>query len=65
MHEALANVLADQPDRRAWHRAALLSGEHEDIAQELEQAATRAQRRGAIAVAVSAMSRAAISRRTG
>ena len=59
MHEALANVLADQPDRRAWHRAALLSGEHEEIALELEQAATRAQRRGAIAVAVSAMRRAA------
>jgi DNA-binding CsgD family transcriptional regulator len=59
VHEALANVLADQPDRRAWHRAALLTGEHEDIAQELEQAATRAQRRGAIAVAVSAMRRAA------
>ena len=32
VHEALAKVLADQPDRRAWHRAALLSGEHEDIA---------------------------------
>jgi hypothetical protein len=42
VHEALANVLADQPDRRAWHRAALLSGEHEEIAQELEQAANRA-----------------------
>jgi DNA-binding CsgD family transcriptional regulator len=59
VHEALANVLADQPDRRAWHRAALLSGEHEEIALELEHAATRAQRRGAIAVAVSAMRRAA------
>ncbi len=39
-HEALATVLADQPDRRAWHRAALLSGEHEDIALELEEAGT-------------------------
>ena len=27
VHEALADVLHDQPDRRAWHRAALLSGE--------------------------------------
>jgi AAA ATPase domain len=27
-HEALADVLVDHPDRRAWHRAALLSGEH-------------------------------------
>jgi DNA-binding CsgD family transcriptional regulator len=58
VHEALADVLADQPDRRAWHRAALLSGEHEDIALELERAAARAQRRGAIAVAVSALRRA-------
>ena len=59
VHQALANVLADQPDRRAWHRAALLSGEHEEVAQELENAATRAHRQGAIAVAVSAMRRAA------
>ncbi|HEY2201074.1 MAG TPA: AAA family ATPase, partial [Solirubrobacteraceae bacterium] len=59
VHEALANVLADQPDRRAWHRAALLSGEHEDVALELEEAAHRAQRFGAVAVAVSAMRRAA------
>lgn len=57
-HEALANVLADHPDRRAWHRAALLSGEHEDIALELEEAGLRARRRGAIAVAVSALRRA-------
>ena len=34
-HEALATVLADQPDRRAWHRAALRAGEHEDIALDL------------------------------
>jgi DNA-binding CsgD family transcriptional regulator len=59
VHEALADVLADQPDRRAWHRAALLSGEHEEIALELEQAAARAQQRGAVAVAVSALRRAA------
>src|SRR5215831_15854111 len=59
VHEALADVLADQPDRRAWHRAALLSGEHEEIALELEEAATRAQQRGAVAVAVSALRRAA------
>ena len=38
VHEAWRSVLADQPDRRAWHRAALLSGEHEEIALELEQA---------------------------
>jgi DNA-binding CsgD family transcriptional regulator len=59
VHDALANVLQDQPDRRAWHRAALLSGEHEDVAQELEEAAARARRRGAVPVAVIAMRRAA------
>ncbi len=59
VHEALADVLDDQPDRRAWHRAALLSGEHEDIALELEEAGARARRRGAVPVAVTAMRRAA------
>ena len=59
VHEALASVLHDQPDRRAWHRAALVSGEHEDIALELEEAGARARRRGAVAVAVSALRRAA------
>ncbi len=59
VHDALADRLADQPDRRAWHRAALLSGEHEDVASELEEAASRARRRGAVPVAVTAMRRAA------
>lgn len=59
VHEALATVLRDQPDRRAWHRAALLAGEHEDIALELEDAGARARRRSAIPVAVTAMRRAA------
>jgi DNA-binding CsgD family transcriptional regulator len=59
VHQALATVLADQPDRRAWHRAALQAGEHEDIALDLEAAGERAQQRGAIAVAVAAMRRAA------
>jgi DNA-binding CsgD family transcriptional regulator len=58
-HEALATVLADQPDRRAWHRAALQAGEHEDIALDLEAAGERARQRGAVAVAVAAMRRAA------
>jgi DNA-binding CsgD family transcriptional regulator len=59
VHEALAHVLEDQPDRRAWHRAALLSGEHEEIAVELEAAGARARQRGAIPVAVTALRRAA------
>jgi hypothetical protein len=58
VHEALANVL-EHEDRRAWHRAALLSGEHEDVALELEAARARAHQRGALPVAVTAMRRAA------
>ena len=59
VHEALAEVLRADPDRRAWHRAALISGTHEQIADELEEAARRARRRGALAVAVTALQRAA------
>jgi DNA-binding CsgD family transcriptional regulator len=58
-HRALAGVLDDQPDRRAWHRAALLAGEDEAVALELEAAGSRARRRGALAVAVTALRRAA------
>ena len=59
VHEALADVLADEPDRRVWHRAALISGEHESVAVELEGAAARARRRGATGVAVTALRRSA------
>src|SRR6516225_8027236 len=59
VHEALAEVLRAEPDRRVWHRAALISGTHEEIASELEEAAGRARRRGALAVAVTALQRAA------
>ena len=58
VHEALAATLEADPDRRAWHRAALLSGTHEELARELEEAGTRARRRGAIDVAVTALRRA-------
>jgi hypothetical protein len=54
VHEALAEVLRGEPDRRVWHRAALISGTHEEIAADLEEAAGRARRRGALAVALTA-----------
>jgi DNA-binding CsgD family transcriptional regulator len=57
-HAAWAKVLADQPERRVWHRASALVGPDEQIATELEQAARRARRRGAISVAVGALERA-------
>jgi DNA-binding CsgD family transcriptional regulator len=59
IHEALAEILRADPDRRVWHRAALIGGMHEEIANELEEAARRARQRGAIAVAITALQRAA------
>lgn len=58
-HAALAQVLASQPDRQVWHRAAATLGPDEQVAADLEEAAARARRRGAVAVAVAALHRAA------
>ena len=58
-HEALAEALSDEPDRRVWHRAALIRGTQEAVAVELEDAGRRARRRGAISVAAAALRRAA------
>jgi DNA-binding CsgD family transcriptional regulator/tetratricopeptide (TPR) repeat protein len=58
VHAALAEVLAGQPDRQVWHRAAGAMGPDEQVAAELEDAAGRAERRGAIAIAISALHRA-------
>jgi DNA-binding CsgD family transcriptional regulator len=57
-HAAWAGMLTYQPDRRVWHRAAALVGPDESVAAELDAAATRARRRGAIGVAVNALERA-------
>ena len=58
VHEALAETLEAEPDRRVWHRAALITGAHEDVALELEEAGRRARRRGATGVAATALRRA-------
>lgn len=58
-HAALAETLAGLPDRSVWHRAASTVGTDEAVASDLEAAATRARRRGASAVAVAALERAA------
>ena len=59
VHEALADTLQAEPDRRVWHRAALIAGPQEDVAVELEKAGRRARRRGAVSVAATALRRAA------
>src|SRR5436190_23821892 len=45
-HEALATVLVDQPDRRAWHRAVAAAEPDDEVAAELGAAAARALRLG-------------------
>ncbi|MGW3352478.1 ATP-binding protein [Nonomuraea rubra] len=57
-HAALAEVHADDPDRRTWHRAAI-GHQDESVAADLEGVAARARRRGAITVAVTALQRSA------
>ena len=58
-HAALAEELADEPDRAVWHRAAAAVGPDQTIADDLDAAAQRALNRGARDVAVSAFERAA------
>jgi DNA-binding CsgD family transcriptional regulator len=58
-HAALAGVLAGDPDRRAWHRAAAVVGKDPAVAIELEEAAGRARRRGDLVTAVAGYERAA------
>ncbi|MGW5385332.1 AAA family ATPase [Nocardia sp. NPDC003963] len=51
-HRALAEILRDAPDRRAWQRAAGVAGLDEEVAGELEEVAGRARHRGAAAAAL-------------
>ncbi|WP_173073868.1 helix-turn-helix transcriptional regulator [Phytohabitans rumicis] len=59
IHAAFAQVLADDADRRVWHRSAATTGPDEGVASELEAAAERARRRGGVDAAVAALERAA------
>jgi DNA-binding CsgD family transcriptional regulator len=58
-HAALAAVLPDDPERRVAHRAAAALGADDALADELESAAERAQRRGAPLAAAVAFERSA------
>ena len=58
-HTALADVLASEPDRSIWHRAAAVVGFDPQVATGLEQAGRRADMRGAVETAAIAFERAA------
>ena len=51
VHAALATIIEDQ-DRRLWHRAAATIGPDDELAAEHDLMATRARRRGSIAMVV-------------
>jgi DNA-binding CsgD family transcriptional regulator len=59
-HLALAEAVgAGQPDRRAWHQAAVADGPDPELAADLESSAGRAAQRGGHAAAAAALQRAA------
>ncbi|MFE7403515.1 ATP-binding protein [Streptomyces sp. NPDC057557] len=58
-HQALADVLSDHPERRAWHLGEAAVGPDEEVAALLEEAAHRRLRRGDALGAVTALTRAA------
>ncbi len=59
VHAALAQVIRDQSERSLWHRMQSTIGPDAALARELDEAAGRSQRRGALATAIIALENAA------
>jgi len=56
---ALAEVLADEPYRRIWHRAQSITGPDDEVADELEASHLVSLRRGSVTGAIWALERSA------
>jgi DNA-binding CsgD family transcriptional regulator/tetratricopeptide (TPR) repeat protein len=59
IHAALAATIQGQLDRQLWHRASATIGSDDELAGEYDRMAARALRRGAVAMAIEVLEKAA------